>query len=99
MAQSTFPESEARRVIRQLLHALAHCHNLGIVHRDLKPENLLFDGPGPAGRLKVIDFGYTALVPPGAMLSGLSGTPDYVAPEVRPVARPQDRVWRRRAWI
>ena len=75
-----FTEREARRVMRQLLQAVSHCHTLGIVHRDLKPENLLFTEG--LGELKIIDFGYAAILEPGAQLRGLSGTPDYAAPEV-----------------
>ena len=75
-----FTEREARRVMRQLLQAVSHCHALGIVHRDLKPENLLFTKD--LGDLKIIDFGYAAILEPGAQLRGLSGTPDYAAPEV-----------------
>ena len=75
-----FTEREARRVMRQLLQAVSHCHSLGIVHRDLKPENLLFTED--LGDLKIIDFGYAAILEPGAQLRGLSGTPDYAAPEV-----------------
>ena len=87
IARGSFPESEARLLLRQLLSALAYCHSLGVVHRDLKPENILFEqpdaGPGGAvGSLKLIDFGYAALHKPGERLRGLSGTPDYVAPEV-----------------
>lgn len=38
---------------------------------------------GRSAALKLIDFGYAALHRPGAeRLTGLSGTPDYVAPEV-----------------
>ena len=37
---------------------------------------------GVVGSLKLIDFGYAALHKPGERLRGLSGTPDYVAPEV-----------------
>jgi serine/threonine protein kinase len=74
-----FTEPEAKRVLRQLLSAVAHCHALGIVHRDLKPENLLFsqtaEAAGQEGeaQLKIIDFGYAALLEPGQQLRGLSG--------------------------
>ena len=76
---------QASQLLRQLLSALAYCHALGVVHRDLKPENVLFadaDHAGGTGALKLIDFGYAALHRPGERLRGLSGTPDYVAPEV-----------------
>ena len=87
IARGSFPEAEARPLLRQLLSALAYCHSLGVVHRDLKPENVLFERPDPGpgngvGALKLIDFGYAALHRPGEPLRGLSGTPDYVAPEV-----------------
>ena len=78
-----FSEADARRLLRQLLSALAYCHSLGVVHRDLKPENLLLDESADGAlNLKIIDFGYAALHEPGERLRGLSGTPDYVAPEV-----------------
>ena len=86
IARGSFPEAEARLLLRQLLSALAYCHSLGVVHRDLKPENVLFEAAGKTGgadgSLKIIDFGYAALHHPGERLRGLSGTPDYVAPEV-----------------
>ena len=82
IARGSFPETEARELLRQLLSALAYCHSLGVVHRDLKPENVLFVDEGQT-TLKLIDFGYAALHRPGVdKLRGLSGTPDYVAPEV-----------------
>ena len=36
IARGSFPEDEARLLLRQLLSALAYCHALGVVHRDLK---------------------------------------------------------------
>jgi hypothetical protein len=50
-----------------------------------RPENVLFEDGGAGSSslcLKLIDFGYAALHQPGERLRGLSGTPDYVAPEV-----------------
>lgn len=41
------------RLLRQILNALVHIHNLGIVHRDLKPSNILMSGPD----VKIGDFG------------------------------------------
>ncbi|CAO1630814.1 unnamed protein product [Parajaminaea phylloscopi] len=41
------------RILRQILNALVHIHNLGIVHRDLKPSNILMAGAD----VKIGDFG------------------------------------------
>lgn len=73
-------ESETRRYFQQLIEAVAHCHMKGVYHRDLKPENLLLDS---FGKLKVSDFGLSALPQQGVgLLHTTCGTPNYVAPEV-----------------
>lgn len=38
-----FSEKEAAVVTRQILAAMAYCHEHQICHRDLKPENILID--------------------------------------------------------
>lgn len=43
--------------MRDMLTALAYCHNRGVVHRDIKPDNLLYVDNSATSRLKVIDFG------------------------------------------
>ncbi|XP_057440729.1 phosphoenolpyruvate carboxylase kinase 2-like [Lotus japonicus] len=73
------PEPEACSVMKSLLEALAHCHRLGIAHRDVKPDNILFD---ESGNLKVADFGFAEWCGEGRSMSGVVGTPYYVAPEV-----------------
>ena len=57
IARGSFPEDEARLLLRQLLSALAYCHNLKIVHRDLKPQNIVFPKTGDLSDIKIIDFG------------------------------------------
>nr|XP_020856045.1 ribosomal protein S6 kinase alpha-5 isoform X2 [Phascolarctos cinereus] len=37
-----FSETEASYIMRKLVSAVSHMHDVGVVHRDLKPENLLF---------------------------------------------------------
>ncbi|CAL9756555.1 unnamed protein product [Musa acuminata subsp. burmannicoides] len=78
-----FPEHETAAVVSELTEAVAACHLRGVAHRDVKPDNVLFDA---RGRLKLADFGsaecflgaYGERVP----MSGVVGTPCYVAPEV-----------------
>ncbi|KAK3025972.1 hypothetical protein RJ639_040946 [Escallonia herrerae] len=74
-------EDEARKYFQQLINAVDYCHSRGVYHRDLKPENLLLDA---AGKLKVSDFGLSALsqqVGDDGLLHTTCGTPNYVAPE------------------
>lgn len=79
LVHRVFSEVEAATFMKQLLHAVAHCHSAGVVHRDIKPENLLFDS---RGSLKLADFGSAVLSPGGKTIEGIVGTPYYVAPEV-----------------
>ena len=51
-----------------------------MVHRDIKLENLLID---EEGQIKICDFGVSRqLESKDALISGKSGTPAYMAPEV-----------------
>lgn len=60
------------------MEAIAHCHRLGIAHRDIKPDNILFND---RNELKLADFGSAENCHQSAM-TGVVGTPYYVAPEV-----------------
>lgn len=79
IANGPLSEPHAASLLKQLLEALAHCHRHGVAHRDIKPENLLFDS---MGNLKVADFGSAEWFGDGKNMSGVVGTPYYVAPEV-----------------
>ena len=68
--------------MRQILSAVAYCHERNIVHRDLKPENLLLLTSQADSLLKVIDFGTSSKLLPRHMLRTVTGTLFYMAPEV-----------------
>ncbi|PUZ62414.1 hypothetical protein GQ55_4G355800 [Panicum hallii var. hallii] len=77
-----FSEHEAAVLFRYLMEVVAHCHSKGIVHRDLKPENVLLVSKSPSSPIKLADFGLATYIQPGRSLSGMVGSPFYIAPEV-----------------
>lgn len=74
-----FSERDAAAIFNQLMVAVAFCHRVGVAHRDIKPDNILFDS---RGRLKLADFGSAEVFGVSSEMSGVVGTPYYVAPEV-----------------
>jgi serine/threonine protein kinase/Tfp pilus assembly protein PilF len=77
------PQDEVRRILCDVVDALAHAHDHGIVHRDIKPDNIFLVGKSAL----VTDFGVSkALMPsqPDGLVTGVGitlGTPGYMAPE------------------
>ncbi|KAL1124522.1 hypothetical protein AAG570_001148, partial [Ranatra chinensis] len=80
--QDRFTESEASRIMRQLVSAVNFMHSRGVVHRDLKPENLLFTDLSNNADIKVVDFGFAQLKREGDSLHTPCFTLHYAAPEV-----------------
>jgi len=88
------PLEEVVHFAEQLLSGLAHAHRAGIIHRDIKPANLLLEDDR---ELRISDFGLaqirTDLTSQSVVVSpvmreqentqSVSGTIDFMAPEVR----------------
>jgi len=79
--QGCFPEKDAAALFAQIILSMDYLHSLNIVHRDVKPENILYVA-AKSNDIKLIDFGYAGMWMADRPLTGLCGTPDYVAPEV-----------------
>jgi serine/threonine protein kinase len=62
-SDGVMPEAAVKRLMKEILLAIAHMHKSGILHRDIKPDNLVvqvYDEPSsPSGKVrkvKIIDF-------------------------------------------
>lgn len=85
------PMREAIGYVLQACEGLAEAHALRIIHRDLKPENLFLARTPEGVTLKILDFGISKEVGPGARRGGNrptlsregvgAGSPSYMAPE------------------
>lgn len=77
--------SEVRLLFRDVLLALAYCHDQHVVHRDMKFENCLVDIQPQRWVAKVIDFGLAAIRSHGednTWMSEQLGTRYWIAPEI-----------------
>jgi serine/threonine protein kinase len=91
------PVAVACDYVRQAALGLQYAHERGLVHRDIKPSNLLVT---KTGLVKILDLGLARLAgaiprdagrsPNGSDVSGLAGTPDYMAPETAQDSRCHD---------
>lgn len=73
-----FPLERTRRLLAQLLGALAYCHASDVAHRDVRPENIAVSDCG--WKAKLLDFG--SAVPASQRCSDRAGTVPFMAPEV-----------------
>ncbi|KAM7257576.1 hypothetical protein ACFE04_013317 [Oxalis oulophora] len=92
-----YTEQRAANIFKDVMQVIKYCHDMGVVHRDVKPENILYTTSGKlkladfglAMRIsndvmKVATCTYEIhhFSISGQTLSGLAGSPAYVAPEV-----------------
>lgn len=70
-----FNENMVRAYTRDVVHGVAHLHELGIAHRDLKCANLLLAEDEPGG-VKIADFGTAKMIPEEERSGGFVGKGD-----------------------
>ena len=88
-----FSEAKVRRMMIQLVGAVAYLHSRNMVHRDLKLQNVLVNSDY---NLKLIDFGFATRVESGTLLNVYCGTPSYMSPEIvsrTPYAGKSSDIW------
>lgn len=77
-----FNIKDAVAILKQLLNAIGHAHEVGVIHRDIKPSNILLCDNG---KIKVTDFGLAKVVQQKSGASTVTqaraGTLYYMSPE------------------
>ena len=69
-------------LVFKIVGAIYYSHLEGVTHRDLKLENIMYENISTTSQIKIIDWGLSSKFQTGKPLSTLSGTYQYIAPEV-----------------
>ena len=72
------PQGERRRIMREVIEAVAYLHGCGVVHRDLKPSNIMLRSVG--GEVVIVDFGLADTADYVELKQG-AGTRGFISPE------------------
>lgn len=82
VAEGSLAPRRAAKLAAELLAGLAVLHGARIVHADIKSDNVMVEH-GPDETVKLIDFGLARFTDdPSPHSPLLSGTPEYLAPEL-----------------
>ena len=82
IAEGAVSQTQAAKVVEQVLIALEYSHRAGVIHRDIKPGNIMVTR---TGQVKVMDFGIARAISETATTiaetSKIVGTAQYFSPE------------------
>ena len=76
-----YSESALTEIIIQISSLLYYLHQSNYIYYDLKPENILIKWEDQKPVIKIIDFGLARYVPE-ITGNNISGTAEYIAPEI-----------------
>lgn len=80
-SKDPIPIDQVRNLFRQLVSAVAHCHQSGVIHRDIKLDNVLVDET--RNQVWLIDFGLSKFDPQDTFITdSYPGSHLYASPEL-----------------
>ena len=79
--ESLLSKDNIKKIMIQLLSAIAHLHKHLICHKDIKPENIIFNPLSLS--IKIIDFNISQIVKDDSFtMFSCTGTEKFMAPEM-----------------
>jgi eukaryotic-like serine/threonine-protein kinase len=72
----------ALRIVQQLLRTLKAAHAQGVIHADVKSDNVIIESTFDGESTTLIDFGLARIDGEWENSGVVSGTPEYMAPEL-----------------
>ncbi|CAD8110579.1 unnamed protein product [Paramecium primaurelia] len=95
-ANQNLTEAESKVYLKQIVDAIAYCHENNIVHCDLKLENIMLVS-STSKELKIIDFGVSNYIGKQLESENFVGTLSYLPPEILVTSKkqiqPSQDVW------
>lgn len=79
LVAGTFRKEQRAPLLVSIASALVYAHNQGVIHRDVKPENIVAERE----EWLLTDFGAGRFLSRGAVARTMTGSVEYMAPEVK----------------
>lgn len=92
--ETSIPERECKRIIREIVIGLQDLHAMGLIHRNVKPQNIVFAGE-TGNTVKLVNFEDCQHWNAKALRACFfAGSPGFIAPEtLMGWASPQSDLW------